>query len=106
MSPAGTLEEASVDKNPELLPFIRASYGLAGIVYTDIATDGMMAGPNVEAMGEKQRSVDVPVVASGGVTTVDDVRRLAEAGMAGCIIGRALYEGTIDLKEALQVAGQ
>jgi len=78
---------------------------IAAIVYTDIATDGMMAGPNVEAMAEMQRSVDVPVVASGGVTTVDDVRRLAEAGMAGCIIGRALYEGTIDLKEALQVAG-
>jgi len=78
---------------------------IAAIVYTDIATDGMMAVPNVEAMAEMQRSVDVPVVASGGVTTVDDVRRLAEAGMAGCIIGRALYEGTIDLKEALQVAG-
>ena len=78
---------------------------IAAIVYTDIATDGMMAGPNVEAMAEMQRSVDVPVVASGGVTTVDDVRRLTEAGMAGCIIGRALYEGTIDLKEALQVAG-
>jgi phosphoribosylformimino-5-aminoimidazole carboxamide ribotide isomerase len=78
---------------------------IAAIVYTDIATDGMMAGPNVEAMARMQRSVDVPVVASGGVTTVDDVRRLAEAGMAGCIIGRALYEGTIDLKEALHVAG-
>ncbi len=77
---------------------------IAAIVYTDIATDGMMAGPNVEAMAEMQRSVDMPVVASGGVTTVDDVRRLTEAGMAGCIIGRALYEGTIDLKEALQVA--
>lgn len=78
---------------------------LAAIVYTDIATDGMMAGPNVEAMAEMQRSVNVPVVASGGVTTVDDVQRLSQAGMAGCIIGRALYEGTIDLKEALQVAG-
>ena len=78
---------------------------LAAIVYTDIATDGMMAGPNVEAMAEMQRSVNVPVVASGGVTTVDDVQWLSEAGMAGCIIGRALYEGTIDLKRALQVAG-
>jgi phosphoribosylformimino-5-aminoimidazole carboxamide ribotide isomerase len=78
---------------------------IAAIVYTDIATDGMMAGPNVAAMAEMQRSVDVPVVASGGVTTVDDVRRLRDAGMAGCIIGRALYEGTIDLKEAFEVAG-
>jgi len=79
---------------------------IAAIVYTDIATDGMMAGPNVEAMAEMQQSVDVPVVASGGVTTIDDVRRLTEAGLAGCIIGRALYEGTIELKEALQVAGE
>lgn len=77
---------------------------IAAIVYTDIATDGMMAGPNVEAMAEMQQSVDVPVVASGGVTTIDDVQQLAVAGMAGCIIGRALYEGTINLKEALQVA--
>ncbi len=78
---------------------------IAAIVYTDIATDGMMAGPNIEAMAELQRSVDLPVVASGGVTTVDDVRRLAEARLAGCIIGRALYEATIDLTEALQVVG-
>lgn len=79
---------------------------VAAIVYTDIATDGMMAGPNVEAMAQMQEAVDVPVIASGGVTTVEDVRRLTEAGMAGCIIGRALYEGTIELKEALQVAGE
>ena len=78
---------------------------IAAIVYTDIATDGMMAGPNVEAMAEMQRSVDAPVIASGGVTTIDDVQRLNEAGMAGCIIGRALYEGTIELERALQVAG-
>lgn len=77
---------------------------IAAIVYTDIATDGMMVGPNVEAMAQMQNSVDLPVVASGGVTTVDDVRRLAAAGMAGCIIGRALYEGTLRLEEALQVA--
>jgi len=77
---------------------------LAAIVYTDIATDGMMAGPNVEAMAEMQQAVDVPVVASGGVTTIDDVSRLAAAGMSGCIIGRALYEGTIDLAEALKAA--
>jgi phosphoribosylformimino-5-aminoimidazole carboxamide ribotide isomerase len=78
---------------------------LAAIVYTDIATDGMMAGPNVEAMAEMQNAVSLPVVASGGVTTIDDVRRLTEVGMAACIIGRALYEGTINLPEALEVAG-
>ncbi len=78
---------------------------LAAIVYTDIATDGMMQGPNVAAMAEMQRAMGgVPVVASGGVTTVEDVRALKEAGLAAAIIGRALYEGTIDLAEALKVA--
>jgi phosphoribosylformimino-5-aminoimidazole carboxamide ribotide isomerase len=78
---------------------------MAAIIYTDIATDGMMAGPNVAAMAEMQAAVDLPVVASGGVTTKEDVARLAAAGMAGCIIGRALYEGTITLPDALTAAG-
>lgn len=77
---------------------------LAAIVYTDIATDGMLQGPNVEAMAAMQRHVDVPVVASGGVTTIDDVRRLDEAGLAAAIIGRAIYAGTLQLSEAVQVA--
>jgi phosphoribosylformimino-5-aminoimidazole carboxamide ribotide isomerase len=78
---------------------------LAAIIYTDIATDGMLRGPNVSAMKEMQRAVKVPVIASGGVTTVDDVRELGRAGLAGCIIGRALYEGTLTLAEAIQAAG-
>jgi phosphoribosylformimino-5-aminoimidazole carboxamide ribotide isomerase len=78
---------------------------LAAIIYTDIATDGMMRGPNVAAMAEMQRVVDVPVIAAGGVTTADDVARLAAAGLGGCIIGRALYEGTITLAQALEAAG-
>ena len=78
---------------------------IAAVVYTDIATDGMMAGPNVAAMAEMQAAVDCPVVASGGVTTRQDVARLAAVPMAGCIIGRALYEGTITLSEALDAAG-
>ena len=77
---------------------------LAGIVYTDIATDGMMAGPNLAAMTEMQAAIDLPVIASGGVTTIDDVRHLRRANMSGCIIGRAIYERTIDLAEAVQIA--
>lgn len=77
---------------------------LAAIIYTDIATDGMLAGPNVRAMAEMQAAVDFPVVASGGVTTIEDVAKLASAGLAGCIIGRALYEGTLSLSEAIRVA--
>jgi phosphoribosylformimino-5-aminoimidazole carboxamide ribotide isomerase len=77
---------------------------LAAIIYTDIASDGMMRGPNVTAMAEMQLAVNVPVIASGGVTTVEDVSRLVVAGLAGCIIGRALYEGTLTLADALQAA--
>ena len=79
---------------------------LAAIIYTDIATDGMMKGPNVEAMAQMQAAVEVPVVASGGVTVAEDVARLAAAGLAGCIIGRALYEGTLTLPDALRAAGE
>lgn len=77
---------------------------LAAIVYTDIATDGMMAGPNMEAMVQMQSAVGRPVVASGGVSCVRDVARLAAVPMAGCIIGRALYESALTLPEALAAA--
>jgi phosphoribosylformimino-5-aminoimidazole carboxamide ribotide isomerase len=79
---------------------------IAAVIYTDIARDGMMSGPNFEAMAEMRRAITAPLVASGGVTTVDDVRRLAEAGMDGCIIGRALYEGSLTLGDALAAADQ
>lgn len=78
---------------------------IAAIVYTDIATDGMLSGPNVAAMAEMQAAVDLPVVASGGVSKVEDVVRLAEIPVAGCIIGRALYEGAVSLPEAIRAAG-
>jgi phosphoribosylformimino-5-aminoimidazole carboxamide ribotide isomerase len=81
-----------------------ADQPLAAVIYTDIARDGMMSGPNFEAMAEMNAAVDVPVVASGGVTTVDDVRRLAGLGLHGCIIGRTLYEGTLRLQDALHAA--
>lgn len=77
---------------------------MAAIVYTDIATDGMMKGSNVPAMKEMKDAVNVPVVASGGVTTLEDVRKLKEAGLDAAIIGRALYEGTIHLPDALKLA--
>lgn len=78
---------------------------IAALVYTDIATDGMMAGPNVAEMAAMQAASPWPVVASGGVTTCEDVVRLAAVPMAGCIIGRALYEGTLTLPEAIVAAG-
>jgi phosphoribosylformimino-5-aminoimidazole carboxamide ribotide isomerase len=82
-----------------------AARGVAGIVYTDIHRDGMLQGPNVEATAALVAAVPgVPVIASGGVTTLDDVARLARAGVAGCIIGRAIYEGQLDLRAAVDIA--
>ncbi len=78
---------------------------LAALVYTDISRDGMLEGPNFDALAEIARAVHLPVIASGGVSSADDVRQLAELGLAGCIIGRALYEGKLDLAEAISVAG-
>lgn len=77
---------------------------LAAVVYTDIAKDGMMAGPNFEQLAEMQAHVPLNVIASGGVCTLDHVKRLAEAKTFGCIIGRALYEGSLRLEEAIKLA--
>jgi phosphoribosylformimino-5-aminoimidazole carboxamide ribotide isomerase len=81
-----------------------ASWPLAAITYTDISRDGMLQGPNFEAMHAMANAVSIPVIASGGVTTLDDIRQLAEGGLAGCIVGRALYDGKLDLRQALKIA--
>lgn len=77
---------------------------LAAIVFTDIGRDGMLSGPNLAALSEMAEAVKTPLIASGGVHTVDDVVRIAELGVAGCIVGRALYEGTLALPDAIAVA--
>jgi phosphoribosylformimino-5-aminoimidazole carboxamide ribotide isomerase len=77
---------------------------LAAVVYTDIAKDGMMSGPNFDALVEMRDAVALPVVASGGVCTLEHVRRLMAERIPGCVIGRALYEGTLDLAAALSLA--
>lgn len=77
---------------------------LAALVYTDIETDGMLGGPNLAALAEMQQEVRLPIIASGGVTTAADVRRLAAMRLSGCIIGRALYEGSLTLEDALAAA--
>jgi len=74
---------------------------LEGIIYTDISRDGMMQGPNLEAMAEMVAAVATPVIASGGIRGADDILRLAERDLAGCIVGRALYEGKINLREII-----
>ncbi len=79
-------------------------FGVAAFLYTDIARDGMLTGVNVEATAELARAVSVPVLASGGMHTLDDVRALLAVekdGVAGAVLGRSLYEGTIKFDEAL-----
>lgn len=76
--------------------------GIAAIIYTDIDRDGAMGGPNTPATEALARAVDVPVIASGGVSSMDDLIRLRDTGViAGAISGRALYDGAIDLGAAL-----
>lgn len=77
---------------------------LAAIIYTDIAKDGMLTGPNIERTKALAQAVKTPVIASGGVKEVDDIRRLHPIGVAGVIVGRSLYEGTLTLKDAIAAA--
>ena len=84
-----------------------ADAGVSAIIYTDIGRDGMLEGVNVDATVRIARAVGVPVIASGGMKSLEDVRALAGtgvAGIAGAIIGRAIYEGAIDLAEAQRLA--
>ncbi|SEQ08275.1 1-(5-phosphoribosyl)-5-[(5-phosphoribosylamino)methylideneamino] imidazole-4-carboxamide isomerase [Ectothiorhodospira magna] len=83
--------------------------GVAGIIFTDISRDGMMQGVNVDSTVSLARGVNIPVFASGGVTSIEDIRRLCaveDEGVTGVIVGRALYEGTLSLAEAQALADQ
>ena len=79
--------------------------GVAAIIYTDINRDGAMQGPNIEATAALANAVSIPVIASGGVSSLDDLRALKSCGapLNGAISGRALYDGAIDLKDALSI---
>ncbi|MBN1342807.1 MAG: 1-(5-phosphoribosyl)-5-[(5-phosphoribosylamino)methylideneamino]imidazole-4-carboxamide isomerase [Phycisphaerae bacterium] len=76
---------------------------LGAIIYTDIGRDGMLLGPNLEATAEMARAATVPVIASGGVTDLDDIRRLVELPIDGIIVGRAIYEGQFEVAEAIRI---
>lgn len=81
-----------------------AALPIAGIVYTDIAKDGMLQGPNLEAMKQMAEAIPASVIASGGVSQVSDIEALKSTGVSGCIVGRALYEDRLTLEEALAAA--
>ena len=83
------------------------SDGVEAIIYTDISRDGMLEGVNVEATARLAEAIHIPVIASGGIRNLDDIRALGEVadkGIMGAITGRAIYEGTLDFAEALKLA--
>jgi len=101
----GWLEASDVEARELARRFEDA--GVAAIVYTDIARDGMLSGPNLDQTAALAEAVGIPVIASGGVGSEEDVRRscaLAGRGVAGLIVGRALYTGAVDLGRALEIA--
>jgi phosphoribosylformimino-5-aminoimidazole carboxamide ribotide isomerase len=81
-----------------------SDWPLAGILYTDVARDGMLSGPNLEQTRRVAEAGRVPVIASGGVGSIDHIRGLLPLGVWGVIVGRSLYEGKVDLREALAAA--
>lgn len=99
----GWVEVTSMDAK-ELAEDVEAK-GASGIVYTDISRDGMMTGPNIGSMAEMVEAVKIPVIASGGISSLQDIRSLMGIkGLWGAITGKAIYSGAIDLKEAIKLA--
>ncbi|MDQ2087694.1 1-(5-phosphoribosyl)-5-[(5-phosphoribosylamino)methylideneamino]imidazole-4-carboxamide isomerase [Herbivorax sp. ANBcel31] len=77
--------------------------GAKTIIYTDISRDGMLTGPNLTAMKEMAKEVDAEIIASGGVSNLQDIKNLKETGVSGVIVGKALYTGDVDLKQAIKI---
>jgi phosphoribosylformimino-5-aminoimidazole carboxamide ribotide isomerase len=80
--------------------------GILSIIFTDVQQDGMLQGPNLDAIRELAHAVEIPIIASGGVSSLEDIRSLCELesfGVAGIIIGKALYTGAVKLREALLI---
>jgi len=96
------------DSPKNLIDFAREAdkLALAAIIYTDINKDGMLAGPNFDRTRAVVEAVETPVIAAGGVTEISDIKKLSSFGVSGVIIGRALYEGSITLEDAIATAGQ
>lgn len=92
--------------NIEAVTFVKQieDMGVKRIIYTDTSRDGALKGPNFDSIKKIASSTSIPLIASGGVTSLEDVRKLKEIkGVIGCIIGKALYEGKLSLEEALKI---
>jgi phosphoribosylformimino-5-aminoimidazole carboxamide ribotide isomerase len=101
----GWVEVTSVDAGD--LALRMQELGAGGIIYTDISKDGMLSGPNIEAVQAMVEGLKIPVIASGGISSIDDIRHLASIKrLWGAITGKALYAGTMDLREAIKIAEQ
>jgi len=97
------------DSSQEVIDLAKkaADLPLAAIIYTDINRDGMLAGPNIERTKALAEAIKFPVIAAGGVTTIDDIKKLAQTKViSAAIVGRSLYEGTMDLAEAIKVCSE
>ena len=78
--------------------------GVQNIIFTDISKDGTLAGPNLEMLAALKNSVNCDITASGGVKDMDDIRKLKEMNLYGAIAGRSIYDGTLDLKSAIELS--
>lgn len=99
----GWLETTTVN-SVEFCKKLRDS-GVATVIYTDISKDGMLSGTNLEIYKELSEIKGLDIVASGGITFIDEIKTLADMGIYGAIVGKAVYEGKLDLKEVLEAAG-
>ncbi len=94
-------EEKAVDLAREM-----ESFGVEAIIYTDIARDGMMTGPNIEATRQLAEAISIPVIASGGISSLQDIENLLaieDSGIHGVITGKAIYSGALNLREAVEL---
>ena len=83
--------------------------GVAAIIHTDVSRDGMMSGPNIQGTVDLASSIHIPVIAAGGFTTLDDIKKICttgEEGIRGVVLGRALYEGSLDLAETSKLVDE
>lgn len=95
---------ADSGKNASLLALDMKKLGVDTVIYTDISKDGMLSGPDIEGLTEMVQKTGMEIIASGGITTAEDIKKVIASGARGAIIGKALYTGSIGLKEALLAA--